>query len=707
MTGPEPRGQAVANVARRVGVIRESVLDKQLTRHLSWRKQTSEARKMAFAGRRADVPQAGAPATVSRPSNSVPVGKRLLERCSGEMPPQKVCKPQDCSQSMPEVRLQAFLRRQRRIAQSLKATVHASTGCQSERAPPQQRGARRESTATHQAPKAPTVAPQRTMSAGARRASGCVATPAARGPKAEQVKQELPIPPWRRRARLAAMKARCEAPTAKAAPPHMTTTEAARIGPRVTWAAALDPHPVTVKVEPHKRGQTDWATNAQRRAATAGRKADALAAELPPEYAELSRAAASIPSVDARRTAFRRLLLSKGGPEGDALHKALRAWRTLAAVARERGLAAHGLPAEDPLVADIVAAEKRRARETGNGSRGGVTVGQTFLAGFATLQAVGLPVTADGPLAEAAAAMTREEAVEDALLPHRQAGSTPLKMQLQLETLAAVQTWSVARTMARALLVACVIHHIRLNDALEAIIFADCRDPQGVVRGTAVMKGRKPKPMALFAPARGWLGPFTWLREHLEEMTGRRHAIPNFDGGQVARATKLRAGVIAPDKARKTLGQLMAMHPLCMSEKEYAELGVTTHSPHGSGADMVRFMGANGLPFEEKDACALGHWLRDKNAPQHEKTQRDRAGVPKQATAPGAPAARGAMTFVYSSGALRKGEREEQLALRERFIDTVRAALERFGRPWLELPAGTDDWDILRRAPGARGAERA
>ena len=36
-----------------------------------------------------------------------------------------------------------------------------------------------------------------------------------------------------------------------------------------------------------------------------------------------------------------------------------------------------------------------------------------------------------------------------------------------------------------------------------------------------------------------------------------------------------------------------------MPPEEYASLGVTTHSPHGTGADMVRFM-ATELPFDEK-----------------------------------------------------------------------------------------------------------
>ena len=451
-----------------------------------------------------------------------------------------------------------------------------------------------------------------------------------------------------------------------------------------------------------KRGR-EFETNAARRSDKAARRADALLAELPREIAEMQLAAAQVPSADSRRKAFRGLLLRKGGPEGEALHKALRAWRALAAVAAERGLPNSGLPAGDPLVADIVGAEKRRAKEQGSGSRGGVTVGTTFLAGFATLQAVGVPVVADGPLAEAASELTREEAVRDAMVPKRQAGSMPLKMQMQLETLAADPVWSVARAIARSMLLACVVHHIRLNDALECVLFADEIDPHGVVRGRAVMKGRKPRPVELYAPARGWLGDFGWLDEHLQEMRGRRHAIPDFNGGKVATSKRLRDGVIAPAKARKTLGQLMAMEPLRMSAAEFAAVGVTTHSPHGTGADMVRVMRALGLPFDEPDARALGHWLRDRNAPQHVQGPGDRAGAPKQATALGAPAVRGAMTQVYSSGIMRKGERTEQLMLRGRFIDTVRAALRAFGRPWLELPAGTEDWSILALAPGARG----
>ena len=64
----------------------------------------------------------------------------------------------------------------------------------------------------------------------------------------------------------------------------------------------------------------EFATNAERRAAKAARRADALAAELPQEYAALESAAAQVPSEAWRRATFRGMLLARGGPEGDALH---------------------------------------------------------------------------------------------------------------------------------------------------------------------------------------------------------------------------------------------------------------------------------------------------------------------------------------------------------------------------------------------------
>lgn len=66
--------------------------------------------------------------------------------------------------------------------------------------------------------------------------------------------------------------------------------------------------------------------------------------------------------------------------------------------------------------------------------------------------------------------------------------------------------------------------------------------------------------------------------------------------------------------------------------------------------------------------------------------------------APGAPAAKGIMALRYSAGEGRRGERSEQLELRRRFNAVVRGGLQRWfeaGKSWLELPAGTADWNVL------------
>ena len=58
------------------------------------------------------------------------------------------------------------------------------------------------------------------------------------------------------------------------------------------------------------------------------------------------------------------------------------------------------------------------------------------------------------------------------------------------------------------------------------------------------------------------------------------------------------------------------------------------------------------------------------------------------------------MSLRYSQGGLRRGERETQLDLRARIVAAVQRALARWGKGWEALPAGTDDWEILRLAWG-------
>lgn len=424
--------------------------------------------------------------------------------------------------------------------------------------------------------------------------------------------------------------------------------------------------------------------------------------ELPGEWENyLLGDPSQLPSRMQREGLIRNMVLRRGGPDGATTRKALRSLRLLLARARAYQLPNYGLPASAALVGAIVQAELKRAMDAAKGSQGGRSVGKTILEGFALLEKLGLPIVVKGALVELAAAPPADVVPR----PRRHAGSLPLQVQLQFETIAASARWSVARTMARALLTACVVHHVRLNDALNAVLWPDEAAPNGVIRGRTQTGSKDGLPLDLFAPAKGWLGPFYWLREHLAEMAGRNHAIPDWvcrpgAKSSVACAVSLAPGVISPTKCRSTVQQLLAMPPLKLSQENFKAWNVTTHSFHGTGADMARFLG-----FPHDEIRALGHWLRDRNAPADNEAARLAHG---RAHAD----ARKAMSVRYTQGPGRLGEREQQLKVRSKLCECVRAALQRHiqavdadrdapMRSWLTLPgvgsdSGTADWQILR-----------
>ena len=53
------------------------------------------------------------------------------------------------------------------------------------------------------------------------------------------------------------------------------------------------------------------------------------------------------------------------------------------------------------------------------------------------------------------------------------------------------------------------------------------------------------------------------------------------------------------------------------------------------------------------------------------------------------------MSLRYTQGAGRRGERAEQLSLRGRLVEAVRAALAAAPVQWYELPRSLESWDIL------------
>ena len=60
--------------------------------------------------------------------------------------------------------------------------------------------------------------------------------------------------------------------------------------------------------------------------------------------------------------------------------------------------------------------------------------------------------------------------------------------------------------------------------------------------------------------------------------------------------------------------------------------------------------------------------------------------------------ARGGMSLRYSQGVGRRGEREEQLELRARFVEQIRDALQRVEGGWQSLPRSLESWKALRPA---------
>ena len=431
-----------------------------------------------------------------------------------------------------------------------------------------------------------------------------------------------------------------------------------------------------------------FATHSERRRATALFQASRLMQALPPQAEQWLLGDTNQVPAKARLKLVQAFMLKHGGPEGQNAAKAFRSWNLLTAYARANGIPDNGLPASAGLVAAVVASELERAQSSSSKriSQGGATVGAAIRDGFLFLQRMGGPFDAKTAIVKGAAA----PAPTNLPRPRKHAGSLPIQVVLHLELLAGSKVWSVARTFSRALLISCVLHHIRLNDALNAVLWKDPDDPAGVIVGRTKTRSKDGVPLDLFAPAVGFSGELTWLEEHFAEMKGRDHALPAMVApacGRVALATALAPGVASPIEARKAFRGLLAMPPLSLSVAEIAALNITTHSFHGTGPDMGRVLG-----FEEREIRALGHWLRDKNASA---TPRSAPGVAGHGRATGELNARGNMSLRYSQGVGRKGERAEQLTVRAKLLDAVRLALGRFGKPWSQLPRGIQDYEIL------------
>ena len=235
-----------------------------------------------------------------------------------------------------------------------------------------------------------------------------------------------------------------------------------------------------------------------------------------------------------------------------------------------------------------------------------------------------------------------------------------------------------------------IVQHTRLNDALNAVTWADPAHPM-VIFGRTTTRSKDGMALDLFAPAEGWLGPLDRWPAHAAEMAARGGSCPDFSasGPKIATATTLKPGVLPRGKVMPAVKAVCAMQPLGMGAVEFDELLLTFHGFHGAGADLVRYLSSlPGYDFSEGDIRAIGHWLRDKNAPQEQVTRAGRHTV-------GAANQRGDMAMRYTSGVGRIGERAEQLALRARLVAAVRGALAAYGRHRTTLPRTLETWSVL------------
>ena len=104
----------------------------------------------------------------------------------------------------------------------------------------------------------------------------------------------------------------------------------------ITWAEkAVRPAKAARRAD-----RVDHDTNGQRRRLKQQRKVHELLEAIPGHVLEMASAGRAVgqTSAEARLALRVQLLTAEGGPEGDKLHKGLRAWRLLDALASERGL---------------------------------------------------------------------------------------------------------------------------------------------------------------------------------------------------------------------------------------------------------------------------------------------------------------------------------------------------------------------------------
>ena len=217
------------------------------------------------------------------------------------------------------------------------------------------------------------------------------------------------------------------------------------------------------------------------------------------------------PQVRAR--ALRRAVELKAGTDGGSLQAAARAWRGFCSYVELKQLPNGGLPASPILIAAYLEWEASNA----SGSAGGSSVANSRRVGLLWLsEKLSFPLEVSSPvvLASANPAQIREWRREDPEGRQRKtAGSLPIGLYCHFEYLAKAKAPSPVREFARSMVAFSHMMSIRAKDMLRTVPCKDSLDHANVITGWSYVS-KDGEPLQTFAPAEGFLGPFTWWKEH-------------------------------------------------------------------------------------------------------------------------------------------------------------------------------------------------
>ena len=510
--------------------------------------------------------------------------------------------------------------------------------------------------------------------------------------------------------------------------PHDDMTPAGPGDPDVIKAIELQ-H----RMKREKRGE--FSTDRERSEYAVGREVEALTRILPGSIrlAMMGGPAGvlQVPCLTAQDGFISRLISSRAGTEGAKIASV----RLALGVIRCYGASILGesdpekrdellFPMSGLLTHELIHKENLRALEAAKGKKKGASVGPKFRDTLIFMsEKLRMPICVERDYIFAAAPKATAGGGAE------KAGTLPIAVKCHLEELAfgaglpdLSDLGNLAVTFyARTFLVANLDQSVRLGEGIRIEIFPDETSPDTVIRGTAWM-GKDGAPLALYAPAEGLLGPYTWYREHLARCLELGQVYPKWvrpkkSGGLLSKAGALKTTIADKSEVRRAFKDILMLPPLNYSEKEITEWALRGHSMHATYPDWARALGrlpnlSPPLPgalregFLSEDVGCLGLWQRDAGAKAEataeqaarEAQGRDTRLAAARAAVGGLPASRGLMQNYYGmAGAApnRFSERFNQLRVRQRLIHSIRHVLGSFGN-WRTLPRGPSDIEILR-----------